>query len=46
LLIRALIFRIATNEGWLRAGAPVRERARDYLRVVDLVLRHARASPA
>jgi uncharacterized protein (TIGR02569 family) len=37
-LLRALIYRIATNEGLRRAGRPVRERAADYRPVVDLVL--------
>ncbi|WP_155387052.1 TIGR02569 family protein [Catellatospora paridis] len=39
LLIRALMYRIATNEGCRRAGMPVRERADSYRPVVDLVIR-------
>ncbi len=39
MLIRALMYRIATNEGCRRAGMPVRERADSYRPVVDLVLR-------
>ncbi len=38
MLIRALIYRIATNEGCRRCGRPVREHAEDYQPVVDLVL--------
>jgi len=38
MLIRALIYRIATNEGCRRHGRLVRERAEDYQPVVDLVL--------
>ncbi len=38
LLVRALMYRIATNEGCRRAGLPVRERAETYLPVVDLIL--------
>ncbi|WP_155375182.1 aminoglycoside phosphotransferase/kinase family protein [Catellatospora vulcania] len=38
LLIRALMYRIATNEGFRRAGMPVRERTADYRPVVELVL--------
>jgi len=41
LLLRALIYRIATNEGLRRHGLPVRERPEHYGPVVDLVLRHA-----
>jgi hypothetical protein len=39
MLIRALIYRIATNEGFRRINKPVRERPQDYQPVVDLVLR-------
>lgn len=39
LLIRALMYRIATNEGCRRAGMPVRESADSYRPVVDLVVR-------
>jgi hypothetical protein len=39
MLIRALIYRIATNEGLRQIGKPVRERSEDYQPVVDLVLR-------
>lgn len=38
MLVRALMYRIATNEGFRREGAPVREHAEHYRRVVDLVL--------
>jgi hypothetical protein len=47
MLIRGLIYRIATNEGCRRQGRPVRERPEDDRPIVDLVLRHARlAEPA
>jgi uncharacterized protein (TIGR02569 family) len=39
MLVRALIYRIATNEGFRRINKPVRERPEDYQPVVDLVLR-------
>jgi uncharacterized protein (TIGR02569 family) len=39
MLIRALIYRIATNEGCRRHGRRVRERSGDYQPIVDLVLR-------
>jgi uncharacterized protein (TIGR02569 family) len=39
LLIRALMYRIATNEGGARQGRPGPERPQDYQPVVDLVLR-------
>jgi uncharacterized protein (TIGR02569 family) len=39
MLIRALIYRIATNEGFRRVGEPVRERLETYRPVVDLVRR-------
>ncbi len=42
LLIRALMYRIATNEGRRRAGMPVRERAASYRRAVELVLARTR----
>jgi uncharacterized protein (TIGR02569 family) len=38
MLVRALMYRIATNEGARREGSPVREKAEDYRPVVDLVL--------
>ena len=40
MLIRALIYRIATNEGCHQRGRPVRERPENYQPVVDLVLQH------
>lgn len=41
MLIRALIYRIATNEGFRRHGRPVLERPENYRPVVNLVLRYA-----
>jgi uncharacterized protein (TIGR02569 family) len=41
MLIRALIYRISTNEGCRQHGQPVRERPEDYQPIVDLVLRHS-----
>jgi uncharacterized protein (TIGR02569 family) len=41
LLIRALIYRLATNEGLRQRGRPVRERPADYASTVALVLRYA-----
>jgi uncharacterized protein (TIGR02569 family) len=38
MLIRALIYRIATNEGCRQHGRPVRERPDNYQPIVDLVL--------
>lgn len=38
MLVRALMYRIATNEGNRRAELPVRERPADYRGAVDLVL--------
>jgi uncharacterized protein (TIGR02569 family) len=38
MLVRALMFRIATNEGCRRRGLPVREQANQYQHVIDLVL--------
>lgn len=38
LVVRALMYRIATNEGCRRAGLPVRERAAQYRPIVALVL--------
>lgn len=38
MLIRALMYRIATNEGYRRAGMPVREHVAVYRPVVDLLL--------
>jgi prepilin-type processing-associated H-X9-DG protein len=43
MLLRALIYRIATNEGLCRAGRPVQERAADYRPAVDLVLDRSRS---
>ena len=43
LLVRALMYRIATNEGMRRAGRPAREREGEYRRIVDLALRTVRA---
>jgi uncharacterized protein (TIGR02569 family) len=40
MLLRALLFRIATNEGQRRLGNPVRERPEDYRRAVEVVLGH------
>lgn len=37
MLLRALMFRIATNEGFRRAGLPVRERAEHYRRALGVV---------
>lgn len=37
MLLRALMFRIATNEGFRRAGLPVRERTEHYRRAVAIV---------
>jgi hypothetical protein len=42
LLIRALMYRMATNEGCRRAGLPVRERAEHYRQVVELVIAQTR----
>jgi uncharacterized protein (TIGR02569 family) len=39
MLIRTLIYRIATNEGYRQIAKPVRERAVDHQPIVDLVLR-------
>jgi uncharacterized protein (TIGR02569 family) len=41
MLIRALMYRIATNEGFRQRGCPVGERAEHYEPIVDLVLRQA-----
>jgi uncharacterized protein (TIGR02569 family) len=38
MLVRALMYRIATNEGGRRRGWPIRESASHYRSVVDLVL--------
>ncbi|MEU7822874.1 TIGR02569 family protein [Catellatospora sp. NPDC049133] len=38
MLVRALMYRIATNEGRRRVGLPVTERVEQYRSVVDLVL--------
>jgi uncharacterized protein (TIGR02569 family) len=38
MLVRALMYRIATNVGCLRQGVPVRESPSDYRAVVNLVL--------
>jgi hypothetical protein len=40
MLIRALIYRIATNEGCRQIRWLVRERPENYQPFVDLVLRH------
>lgn len=42
MLVRALMYRIATSEGCRRAGLPVRERSEHYTPVVDLVLSRLR----
>lgn len=42
MLVRALMYRIATNEGCRRHGLPVRERPEDYRATVDLVLARLR----
>jgi uncharacterized protein (TIGR02569 family) len=42
MLIRALIYRIATNEGCRQHGHPVREHRENYQPIVDLVLRTQR----
>jgi uncharacterized protein (TIGR02569 family) len=44
LLIRAFIYRIATNDGFRRAGMPVTETEAPYRRVVDLLLAPEEAS--
>lgn len=46
LLIRALMYRIAANEGRRRTGMPVTERAHHYRPVVDLVLTAIPGRPA